>query len=63
MVLQSETVLTGLDVMQEAGGPWRSVVKEFTGVAAGDSPLRIEFRPRAEQGPGAILSGIEVLAE
>jgi hypothetical protein len=54
-------VLQDLDVVKEAGGPYRSVVKELKNVAA-DTGLRIRLTPR----PGSrlpLLCGIELVYE
>jgi glutathione synthetase len=56
VLLQGREVLKGFDVAREAGGPLRSVVKEFKGVEAAKE-LRLEFTG------DAVLSGGEVIAE
>lgn len=42
--LQGETVLTGFDIVKEAGGPRRALVREFKGVEAG-AELVLELVP------------------
>ncbi len=54
--LQGKRVLKDLDVAREAGGPLRSLVKEFAGVEAAKE-LRIDFSG------DAVLSGVEVVSE
>ncbi|MCX6906682.1 MAG: malectin domain-containing carbohydrate-binding protein, partial [Verrucomicrobia bacterium] len=63
--LQNKVVLQAFDVVKEAGGPRKSVVKEFKGVDV-DENLLIEFVPKTrlpnpEQAP--ILQTVEVLRE
>lgn len=61
--IQGKLVLASLDVVKEAGGPNRALVKEFAGVRVGED-LVIEFAPNPSatyQAP--ILSGVEVQAE
>ena len=60
--IQGKVMLKGFDVVQAAGGPRRAVVREFTGIRAGDE-LTVELVPpslsvRADAAP--ILSGLEV---
>lgn len=54
--LQGAEVLKDFDILREAGGPLRSVVKEFKGVSAAKE-LKIAFTGEA------ILSGVEIEAE
>jgi hypothetical protein len=61
VLLQGETVLPGLDIAREAGGPRRALVREFAGVAVGQV-LEVEFRPAAGSA-GAVISGVEVIGE
>ncbi|MBE3069874.1 MAG: PQQ-binding-like beta-propeller repeat protein, partial [Planctomycetes bacterium] len=57
--LQGEEVLTDFDVVAEAGGARRAVVREFKGVeVSGD--LKLEFRATAGK---TLLCGLEVVAE
>jgi hypothetical protein len=58
-------VLDALDVVKEAGGPNRAVVKTVPGIAA-QQVLEIEFCPKAEalsESTLPILNGVELLAE
>jgi len=63
VTLQGREVLADLDVVQEAGGPRRPLVKEFKGVEIrGD--LTIAFTPSAATGRSApVICGIEIVAE
>ncbi len=61
VALQGQPVFPALDVAKEAQGPWRSVVKEFTGVAVADV-LTITLSPVAGSLP-PVLSGVEVINE
>ena len=61
--LQGKTMLSGLDVSKEAGGPGRGLVKEFKGVMVGKE-LTINLRPAEVSAvKAAVLSGVEVIAE
>ena len=65
MKLQKKIALKDFDVVKEAGGPRKALVKEFSGVEVDDS-LLIEFVPKThqlapEQAP--ILQTVEVLRE
>jgi outer membrane protein assembly factor BamB len=61
--LQGTTVLPALDVVREAGGRLRLLVKEFTGIEVGDD-LTIHLVPHsAAKNPAPILSGVEIHAE
>ncbi len=55
--LQGKEVLADFDIVAEAGGPNRSVVKEFERVRAGDE-LKIVFTPKAGE---PVISGIELV--
>ena len=55
--LQGQTVLTNLDVVAQAGGPKRELMKEFQNVAIADH-LDIAF-PNACNAP--MLSGVEII--
>ena len=55
--LQGQTVLTGLDVINEAGGRNVALVKEFQDIEASGT-LTLEFVPRTARPP--ILSAMEV---
>ena len=59
VALQGRRVLERLDIVREAGGADRALVKEFRGVrVAGE--LIVTLSPAAGE---AILSGVEVIAE
>lgn len=61
--LQGKPALTKLDVVKEAGGRNRGLVKEFSGVEVGDA-LEIEFIPNATARCSAsLLSGVEIQSE
>jgi hypothetical protein len=63
VALQGETVLRGFDILKEAGGRNRGVVKEFKGVRVGKE-LVVTFAPSTTAKVGtALLNGIEVVAE
>jgi len=55
--LQGQTVLTNLDVVAQAGGPRRELMKEFQNVTIADH-LDIDF-PNATNAP--MLSGVEII--
>ena len=57
--LGEKKLLPDFDVVKEAGGRNRMVVKEFKGIAGGDS-LQVSFE--ASKGK-PVLSGLEVVAE
>lgn len=57
--LQNETVLSNLDISKEAGGPNRSVMKEFQQVQAGRD-ITIHLTPIAGK---TVLCGAEIVAE
>ncbi len=52
-------MLENFDIVSEAGGQDREVIKTFTGIAAGNT-LRIDIDP---QKGNTIISGIEVIRE
>ena len=65
IALQGQPALKSFDVVKEAGGPRKAIVKEFKGVAVNDN-LTIELLPKLrlpklEQAP--ILQTVEVLRE
>jgi outer membrane protein assembly factor BamB len=63
VALQGRTVLHGLDVSSEAGGPGRGLLKEFRGVEIGQD-LKITLRPDPSAAVAeTVLCGVEVLAE
>jgi hypothetical protein len=58
--LQGKTVFGGLDVLKEAGGAQRGLVREFKGIKATEA-LELEFLPETAQPP--LISGFELIAE
>jgi hypothetical protein len=63
--LQGETVLEALDVVAEAGGHRRALVREFRGVPA-ERMLEVTFIPQAEeltQTSAPILAGLDIVEE
>jgi hypothetical protein len=60
--VQGKPKLSDLDVVQEAGGKNRAVVKEIKGVTVGDF-LLIELTPQASSKFPTMLSGIELEVE
>ena len=62
VALQGEVVLTDFDVVSEAGGARKTVVKSFDGVMAnGDGQLVVTFNATGDVKP--IINGIEVVQE
>ncbi|HXG63128.1 MAG TPA: PQQ-binding-like beta-propeller repeat protein [Planctomycetota bacterium] len=59
VALQGRPALAGFDVVREAGGPRRGVVREFRGVKAARE-LAVEFRAREGR---PLLCGLEVIEE
>jgi hypothetical protein len=62
IALQGKTVAQGTDIVKEAGGPLRALVKEFAGVECSET-LVIELTPEAKAARPAVLSGVEIRAE
>ncbi|MCH7689153.1 MAG: hypothetical protein IH899_21180, partial [Planctomycetes bacterium] len=62
VVLQNRTVLKHFDIVQEAGGSHRAVVKEFTGISA-ETELLLQLIPAETSRLKPVLCGIEVVAE
>lgn len=61
VILQGQTVLEDFDVLQEAGGGHRCIVREFSDIAVEDElVITMEPAPGAELGP--LLNGVEMLA-
>ena len=61
--LQDQQALAKLDVVKEAGGPLRPLVKEFKGILAGPR-LNVQLLPAGGEADNApVLCGLEVLAE
>ncbi len=59
--LQGQMVLEDFDIVEQAGGPNRLVVKEFKGIPVQDD-LKVNLTPvKADQDP--LLCGIEIIAE
>jgi hypothetical protein len=62
VALQGKTVLDNLDILREAGGKDRALVKEFRDVEASDQ-IVIDLTPHRQPGDGGLpplISGIEV---
>jgi hypothetical protein len=59
VALQDRIVLEAFDIAREAGGPFRTVVREFTGVLVRDK-LKIALSSRDSAPP--LLCGVQVLA-
>ena len=57
--IQGKEVLKDFDIVREAGGPRRAVVREFRGVRAGGT-LQLDFTATAGE---PLLCGLEVVAE
>jgi hypothetical protein len=57
--LQGKEVLKDFDILGEAGGPRRAIVREFRGVRAGGT-LQLDFAAKAGS---PLLCGMEVVAE
>jgi hypothetical protein len=63
VAIQGLTVLTDFDIVKEAGGPMRSVIKEFNGITA-QGQLTVRLTPTAQAEIRApILCGLELIAE
>ena len=58
--LQGREVLPSLDIVKQAGGAMRGIVREFRGVKAAEA-LEIEFVPRSAKPP--LVCGVELIAE
>jgi outer membrane protein assembly factor BamB len=62
--LQDQMILEGFDIVKEAGGPHRAVMREFRGVRISHN-LEIELIPREEtvssMSQAPVLCGVEVL--
>jgi len=64
--LQGQVVLDGFDIVREAGGPRKAIVRQFRGIAVRDN-LEIELvaqdkNPLSKNGV-PVLCGVEVLRE
>ena len=62
VVLQGREVLRNLDVVKEAGGPSRPLVKEFPGITVTED-LKVSLTPASAKSLPPILCGIEVQAD
>jgi outer membrane protein assembly factor BamB len=62
VAMQGKMVLADLDIVQEAGGPNRVLVKEFAGIEAART-LTVRLTPGRCAVPTPVLCGIEVVAE
>jgi len=60
--LQDRQVLKNFDIIKDAGGANRTVVKEFKGINVKDD-LRISLTPVDAEKAGPLLCGIEIIAE
>ncbi len=60
VTIQGRKVLDDFDIVKEAGRPRKALVKTFHGIRV-DDELRLSFRARGAR--GAVLCGIEVVAE
>jgi hypothetical protein len=58
--LQGKTVLASFDILKEAGGSQRGVVREFRGIPVTEA-LAIEFLPATPKPP--LICGVELIAE
>jgi len=62
VAIQGTMVLKGFDIAREAGGPRRTVVKEFKGIAL-EQTLQVTLTPGPGKELGPVLCGIEIVAE
>jgi hypothetical protein len=63
IAIQSESMVTGLDVSREVTGPGRTLIKEFKGIVA-HNLLSIQLTPSAHaEVQSTILSGLELIAD
>jgi len=60
VAIEGRTVLAGFDVLREAGGPQRAVVRSFRDIEVSDGKLDITFQPQEEN---PIVNGIEIVRE
>ncbi len=61
VAIQGRTVLNRLDVAREAGGPLRTLIREFKGIPAGKD-IEITLTPETP-GSKPILSGVQIVQE
>ena len=59
VAIQGKDVLTDFDIVEQAGGPRRGVVRKFPGIRVVDD-LRITFLPKAGQ---SLVCGLRLVAE
>lgn len=63
VALQNKEVIDSLDIVREAGGPLRGLVKEFTGIRV-ESELAVTLTPADScEIKEPVLCGVEVIAE
>jgi Malectin domain len=62
VALNGRVALHQLDIVQEAGGPMRTLLKEFKTIRV-KNELYIALTPTGEGKLGPILCGVEVIAE
>jgi outer membrane protein assembly factor BamB len=60
--LQGKQVLDNFDIVREAGGTYRGLIKEFRGVAVGEG-LTVQFTPRPGSKHPPLICGVEIVAE
>ena len=63
VAIQGIPVLSDFDIAKEAGGPARTVIKEFKGISA-QGQLTVRLAPTAQAEVRApVLCGLELIAE
>ncbi|MDY0167903.1 MAG: PQQ-binding-like beta-propeller repeat protein [Thermoguttaceae bacterium] len=62
VAIQGKTVLERFDILAEAGGARRAVVKEFPGIPA-DETLTVQLQPLSPASLKPVLCGVEVLQQ
>ena len=62
VALQGKRVLERFDIVKEAGGTNRPVVREFKGIGLKDD-LKITLTPTGSTGTEPLLNGIEIISE
>ncbi len=64
--MQGQVVLDGFDIVREAGGPRKAVVRQFRGIAVSDN-LEIELvaqdKKLSSKNGVPVLCGVEVVRE
>jgi len=63
VAVQGETVLKGFDILKEAGGRNRSLVKELKGVRVRKELVVTFSASLTAKYPASLLNGIEVIEE